>query len=109
MLVIFLTRYEEPDKEFIKKYPRTIQESVRPKDKHRKLKNEALKQRKLQEKEMKKQEIERLKALKYKEIQAKLEKIKEVSGNDDIDFGVKFLSCTLIKCHILCVLTRVFL
>ncbi|KAK4307431.1 hypothetical protein Pmani_020820 [Petrolisthes manimaculis] len=80
-------RYEEPDQEFIKKYPRSIQESMRPKNEKRKLKHQALKERKLQEKELKKQEIEKLKALKYQEIRAKIERIKEASGNDDIDFG----------------------
>lgn len=82
-------RFEEPDEEFIKKYPRIIPDSMRTKDERRKQKRIALKERKQKEKEVKRQEIERLKALKYKEIEAKIEKIKETSGNHDIDLGEK--------------------
>lgn len=82
-------RFEEPDEEFIKKYPRIIPDSLRTKDESRKQKRIAVKERKQKEKEIKRQEIERLKALKYKEIQAKIEKIKEASGNQDIDLGEK--------------------
>ncbi|XP_045136105.1 protein KRI1 homolog isoform X2 [Portunus trituberculatus] len=82
-------RFEEPDEEFIKKYPRIIQDSMRAKDERRKQKRIALKERKQKEKEVKRQEIERLKALKYKEIEAKIDKIKEASGNQDIDLGEK--------------------
>lgn len=82
-------RFEEPDEEFIKKYPRIIPDSLRAKDDRRKQKRVALKERKQKEKEVKRQEIERLKALKYKEIEAKIDKIKEASGNQDIDLGEK--------------------
>ncbi|KAK8389264.1 hypothetical protein O3P69_020896 [Scylla paramamosain] len=82
-------RFEEPDEEFIKKYPRIIPDSMRAKDERRKQKRVALKERKQKEKEVKRQEIERLKALKYKEIEAKIDKIKEASGNQDIDLGEK--------------------
>ncbi|KAG0730379.1 Protein KRI1 [Chionoecetes opilio] len=82
-------RFEEPDEEFIKKYPRSIPDSMRVKDERRKLKRVEIKERKQKEKEVKRQEIERLKALKYKEIEAKIEKIKEASGNQDIDLGEK--------------------
>ncbi|XP_042233020.1 protein KRI1 homolog [Homarus americanus] len=84
-------RFEEPDEEFIKRYPRSIPDSVRAKDERRKLTREAQKQRKKEEKELKRKEIEKLKALKYKEIEAKIMKIKEVSGNNDIDLGEKEL------------------
>ncbi|XP_071540065.1 uncharacterized protein [Panulirus ornatus] len=85
-------RYEEPDDEFIKKYPRIIPESLRASDKRKQLKHKALKQRKQEEKELKRQEIRKLKALKYKEIEAKIQKIKEASGNMDIDLGDKELN-----------------
>lgn len=61
---------------------------MRTKDERRKQRRVALKERKQKEKEVKRQEIERLKALKYKEIEAKIDKIKEASGNQDIDLGV---------------------
>lgn len=87
-IIRLFDRFEEPDEEFIKKYPRIIPDSLRTKDESRKQKRIAVKERKQKEKEIKRQEIERLKALKYKEIQAKIEKIKEASGNQDIDLGV---------------------
>ncbi|XP_037288508.2 protein KRI1 homolog [Rhipicephalus microplus] len=80
----FNYRFEEPDSEFIKKYPRTMQDSMRRKDDRRKLKRQEVRERKLQEKEQKKEEINRLKALKKKEILEKLQKLKEVTGNDQL-------------------------
>ncbi|XP_037527142.1 protein KRI1 homolog [Rhipicephalus sanguineus] len=80
----FNYRFEEPDSEFIKKYPRTMQDSMRRKDDRRKVKRLEVRERKLQEKEQKKEEINRLKALKKKEILEKLEKLKEVTGNDQL-------------------------
>uniref|UniRef100_A0A224YWZ4 Protein KRI1 homolog n=1 Tax=Rhipicephalus zambeziensis TaxID=60191 RepID=A0A224YWZ4_9ACAR len=80
----FNYRFEEPDSEFIKKYPRTMQDSMRRKDDRRKVKRQEVRERKLQEKEQKKEEINRLKALKKKEILEKLQKLKEVTGNDQL-------------------------
>lgn len=80
----FNYRFEEPDSEFIKKYPRTMQDSMRKKDDRRKVKRQEVRERKLQEKEQKKEEINRLKALKKKEILEKLQKLKEVTGNDQL-------------------------
>lgn len=80
----FNYRFEEPDSEFIKKYPRTMQDSMRRKDDRRKVKRLEVRERKLQEKEQKKEEINRLKALKKKEILEKLQKLKEVTGNDQL-------------------------
>lgn len=88
---LYRFRYEEPDQEFTKRYPRVIPKSLRAKDERRKRMHKAVKQRKKEEKEMRRIAIEKLKALKYKEIEAKIEKIKEVSGNMDIDLGEKEL------------------
>ena len=71
-------------------FPRNI-DSVRQKSTKRKEQREQYAQRKEKEKEIKKQEIARLKSLKYDEIKSKIEKIKEVSGNDDLDLGVRSL------------------
>lgn len=62
----FNFRFEETDKEFIKRYPRTIENSVRKVDDKRKLKRLEVKERKKKEKEQKYQEIEMLKELKKK-------------------------------------------
>jgi len=57
-------RYEEPDQEFTKQYPRDIPDSLRQKDETRKKKRKAVKERKEDNKEIKRQEIQKLKALK---------------------------------------------
>ncbi|XP_064476760.1 protein KRI1 homolog [Ornithodoros turicata] len=80
-------RFEEPDQEFIKKYPRTLQDSMRRKNESRKVKRQEIRERKLKEKQQKREEINRLKALKRKEIKDKIEKLKEITGNDQLGFG----------------------
>lgn len=80
-------RFEEPEQEFLKHYPRNIEDSVRAKKQKRKEAREAYEKRKKEEKEQKRQEIARLKSLKYQEIQDKIQKIKQASGNEDIDLG----------------------
>ena len=83
----FNFRYEEPDQEFIKSYPRTIGETVRRKDDRRARKRQEAKERKLKEKEKKKEELKQLKNLKKREIMDKIDLIKEVTGNTDIGFA----------------------
>lgn len=83
----FNYRFEEPDAEFIKKYPRTMQDSMRRKDDRRRVKRQETRERKQEEKELKKEEIKRLKALKRKEILDKLERLKEITGNDQVGFA----------------------
>ncbi|KAG8182691.1 hypothetical protein JTE90_017669 [Oedothorax gibbosus] len=78
-------RFEEPDTEFIKRYPRTIGDSLRREDNRRKQKREEYTERKKKEKEQKKEELKRLKALKRKEIEEKFLKLKEVCGQDELN------------------------
>ncbi|XP_053996635.1 protein KRI1 homolog [Hylaeus anthracinus] len=80
-------RFEEPDQEFIKRYPRTMENSIRRKDTRRAQKRAEVKMRKAEEKLKKKEELKQLKALKRKEIEDKLMKLKEITGNEDIKFN----------------------
>ncbi|XP_076682205.1 protein KRI1 homolog isoform X2 [Andrena cerasifolii] len=80
-------RFEEPDQEFIKRYPRTMENSIRRKDTRRSEKRVEVKQRKEEEKLRQREELKQLKALKRKEIEEKIEKLKEITGNDDVKFN----------------------
>ncbi|XP_017880792.1 protein KRI1 homolog [Ceratina calcarata] len=80
-------RFEEPDQEFIKRYPRTMENSLRRKDSRRAEKRAEVKKRKEEDKIRKKEELKQLKALKRKEIEEKIEKLKEITGNDDMQFN----------------------
>lgn len=80
-------RFEEPDQEFIKRYPRTMENSIRRKDTRRSEKRVEVKQRKEEEKLRQREELKQLKALKRKEIEEKIEKLKEITGNDDLKFN----------------------
>ncbi|XP_050529809.1 protein KRI1 homolog [Daktulosphaira vitifoliae] len=79
-------RYEEPDKEFIKTYPRTMESSLRRKEEKRKLKREELAQRKKEEYEKRSLEIKKLKKIKKQEIIERIKKIQEITGNKSIGF-----------------------
>nr|XP_026492259.1 protein KRI1 homolog [Vanessa tameamea] len=78
-------RFEEPDEEYLKRFPRTMN-YIRPKDDRRSRKRAEIRERKEEEKKRKMEEIARMKALKLKEIQEKIAKIKEVTGNQDLAF-----------------------
>ena len=78
-------RFEEPDQEFIKRYPRTLQikDTMRKKDNSRKKKREEVTARKQAEKEKKREELKQLKALKRKEIAEKIQKLQNIVGEKD--------------------------
>lgn len=76
-------RFEEPDTEFIKRFPRSIGDSVRVEDNSRKDKRKERKERKEKEKEVKMKDLRELQNIRKREIEQKLILLKEVAGNED--------------------------
>lgn len=77
-------RFEEPDSEFVKRYPRNVEESVRIERNKRKEQRQVLKERKQHEKEQQKRELEELKAIKLQEIKERIQKLKEIAATDNM-------------------------
>ncbi|XP_055347316.1 protein KRI1 homolog isoform X2 [Paramacrobiotus metropolitanus] len=84
-------RFEEPDQEFIKRYPRTMDDSLRRKDDSRKKKRDQIKERKEAENVRVREEIKQLKNLKRREILQQIDKLKSITGNEELSFGEKDL------------------
>lgn len=80
-------RFEEPDTEFIKRFPRTVDDSVRAIDNRRKEKRKERDERKAMEKEVKMKDLRQFQNIKKREIEQKLMMLKEVAGNDDFAYN----------------------
>ncbi|KAG5679377.1 hypothetical protein PVAND_008946 [Polypedilum vanderplanki] len=78
-------RFEQPDSEFIKRYPRNIEDSVRVENTSRKEKRKEREERKAKEKELKMKEIRELQNIRKREIEEKLMLLKDVAGKEDFE------------------------
>uniref|UniRef100_A0A2M4AHV0 Protein KRI1 homolog n=1 Tax=Anopheles triannulatus TaxID=58253 RepID=A0A2M4AHV0_9DIPT len=77
-------RFEEPDPEYIKRYPRTVEDTVRIERNKRQEQRQALKERKQQEKEQQRRELEELKAVKLREIKERIQRLKEIAATEKL-------------------------
>lgn len=76
-------RFEEPDTDFIKRFPRKIDDSVRAENNTRKEKRKERDERKAKEKELKMKDLRELQNIRKREIEQKLLLLKEVAGNEE--------------------------
>lgn len=82
-------RFEQPGGDQIVTYSRHVDGSMRREDNKRKEQRAARKMKKEEEKSKQQEELKRLKNLKKQEIQEKLKKIQDISGNDRVlDEGI---------------------
>ncbi|CAG8741101.1 16028_t:CDS:2, partial [Dentiscutata heterogama] len=79
-------RFEEEGGTKVATYSRNVIDSVRRSDNKRKIQRQVRSERKNEEKKRKMEELKRLKNLKKKEIFDKLQKIKEITGNETVGF-----------------------
>ncbi|XP_050096374.1 protein KRI1 homolog [Anopheles aquasalis] len=77
-------RFEEPDPEYIKRYPRTVEDTVRIERNKRQEQRQALKERKQKEKEQQRRELEELKAVKLREIKERIQRLKEIAATEKL-------------------------
>jgi protein KRI1 len=76
-------RFEEPDNDFIKRFPRKIEDTVRVEENKRKEKRKERDERKAKEKELKMKDLRELQNIRKREIEEKLMLLKEVAGQDE--------------------------
>jgi protein KRI1 len=76
-------RFEEPDNDFIKRFPRKVEDSVRVQDNTRAEKRKERDERKAKEKELKMKDLRELQNFRKREIEQKLMLLKEVAGKDE--------------------------